>query len=155
MLALVGVVLTAQTAFATNSAVTVLNNGTLVPNKIPSWNIQYNSTGNLTDPPNAKTNEHDYNVGKSLAIRVYSCRFIDGSSCDTSGNDTMECGQTHDGTGWTWLGHVTNTTACYDGFVAGWIHWCKTNVKHCIEQITYGTFTGSPRLAHMPATDYD
>jgi hypothetical protein len=33
-------------------------------------------------------------------------------------------------------GFVTNSTVCMDGYVNGWKHWCKENVKDCAQMTT-------------------
>jgi hypothetical protein len=35
---------------------------------------------------------------------------------------------------------VTNSTACIDGYIQGWQHWCKSDLKDC------GQFTMEGRL---------
>jgi hypothetical protein len=41
------------------------------------------------------------------------------------------------------LAPVTNMTACLDGYMDGWKHWCKTDTKDCADYISNGIFPGS------------
>ena len=97
MLACVGFVLTAQTAFATN--------------------------------------ESSYKVGFSIAIDQYSgCNDTDDSTCPSNDVAISECykGTTDD----KGLVVVTNSTACMDGYVNGFKHWCQQDTKVCIDVVT-------------------
>jgi hypothetical protein len=40
-------------------------------------------------------------------------------------------------------GNVTNSTACIDGYMNGWKHWCNHNAKDCAELTTSDLFPGS------------
>jgi hypothetical protein len=40
----------------------------------------------------------------------------------------------------TTLPAITNTTACQDGFLAGWKHWCVTYPVDCVSNMTIGDF---------------
>lgn len=80
------------------------------------------------------TNEHDYRYGLGRAVDDYNTSSkdnIDLSSFVNSNDDVETCQVVH----YT-LGHreltgipvpgVTNSTACRDGYVAGWKSWCIT-----------------------------
>lgn len=171
MLAFVGLVLTAQRAFATfpDTGCTVVKktldpnligsvedcNGhlsTLVgvgsPSQVPPLNI--NITGNTTmvaTPLNATsaTNEHDYNIGFKIGYNDYNQSTTDEGlelgSYVSSNNDVDLCnehthairGEPHD----SW--HITNATACRDGYVGGWKSWCKSDGLDCAYWAAYGS----------------
>jgi hypothetical protein len=44
---------------------------------------------------------------------------------------------------------VTNTTACEDGFFAGYKNWCINHAVDCVENITIGDFPDMIVKAHQ------
>jgi hypothetical protein len=40
-------------------------------------------------------------------------------------------------------GNVTNSTACTDGYVNGWKHWCTHNAKECSQVVVANVLPGS------------
>jgi hypothetical protein len=37
---------------------------------------------------------------------------------------------------------IANQTACVDGYVNGWKHWCMTDMKDCAKYMTMEAFPG-------------
>jgi len=40
-------------------------------------------------------------------------------------------------------GNVTNSSACTDGYVHGWEHWCEKNTKDCAQLAANDILPGS------------
>lgn len=79
------------------------------------------------------TNESSYQWGLKAGFGTYQCRVTE-SGCDgpgVSSNDiNTDCiGLASANSG----GQVTNSTACMDGFIAGYTHWCSQHAKDCIK----------------------
>jgi hypothetical protein len=82
----------------------------------------------MTDPPkvNATTNEHDYKAGFDVAVAQYSCK---GDCQNPTDIDAVAACGIGKPLGWY---TITNSTACEDGYLNGWKHWCKTNAQACV-----------------------
>jgi len=170
MLALVGLALTAQTAFATANGTLVATSGptncykasngvnTCVSgigcgspnyaaheNAIPQLNMASISNtiiplSNATNA-NATSNEHDFRYGFHWGVDDYNSSSKDNSDLDffvDSNNDVQLCQVGHDVFGNK--NDVTNSTACRDGYVAGWKHWCQSDALDCAYWAATGTY---------------
>jgi hypothetical protein len=67
------------------------------------------------------TNESSYQHGYRTAIAIYECGVIQTSDCDTPTSDDVN----------TVCVNTSNSTACMDGYLNGWSHWCSTDSKDC------------------------
>jgi hypothetical protein len=95
----------------------------------------------ITTPPinaNATSNAHDYKYGFKDGFNDYKSSSTDSADLDffvTSNDDVYDCQvYKHDwflGKKHTELTGITNSTACRDGYVAGWKSWCKSNGLDC------------------------
>ena len=93
-----------------------------------------NTTIPLSNATNATsaTNEHDFKYGFDWAVTDYNGSSKDNSDLDffvDSNNDVQLCQVKHD-----YFGNkndLTNSTACRDGYVAGWKHCCKSDALDC------------------------
>jgi hypothetical protein len=81
------------------------------------------------------TNEGSYKWGYSGAIDEYT-------GCQTSPDD---CAAPSGNGICAW--QITNATACLDGYLNGWKHWCVSNAKTCADFTTYGMFPGKLKPA--------
>jgi hypothetical protein len=43
---------------------------------------------------------------------------------------------------------VSNSTACIDGYIQGWQHWCKSDLKDCVEYMMEGRLRGTLISGH-------
>jgi hypothetical protein len=86
------------------------------------------------------TNEGSYRFGYSAGHDDYYNCFIG----DCSPPEPNEVG------GICVVGNqaVTNSTACVDGYVQGWQHWCKSDTKDCVEYMMEGRLPGAIISAH-------
>jgi hypothetical protein len=91
------------------------------------------------------TNESSYKIGYNTAVDNYT-NLITVNPDNTARCDTQDGCPQHDdaqkyclsiGSG------VTNATACIDGYVNGWKHWCSTDLKMCANMVMGDTFPGS------------
>ena len=85
------------------------------------------------------TNEGSYQEGYHQAISFYGpyCAGdpnADGPGCPANDAAISAC---YKGTVDDKYGTVTNSTACMDGYMNGWKHWCKGNVKDCADMATW------------------
>lgn len=147
MIALVAFVLTAQTAYGVG--VDVLKNGTLVANNNPPGppiNGTTGMPGNLTDP-NAETNEHDYKRGLDSGFSNYWCAAHTEQPSDEDCFDVVRSNDNVDVCSGIALAHgcVSNSTACYDGYKNGWLHWCFSDTKTCALYISKSVFPGTQK----------
>jgi hypothetical protein len=86
------------------------------------------------------TNEGSYKYGFTSTFDAHKCVYTD--DCDMVNSDPQNgC--------WPQNG-VTNVTACANGNVDGWKAWCKTDVKHCIDDVLWGYF---PDVNHVLKSD--
>ncbi|MGC1931023.1 MAG: hypothetical protein WA667_18795 [Candidatus Nitrosopolaris sp.] len=92
------------------------------------------------------TNEGSYKYGFKVGFSDYQCASTD-FDCDSPYNDNAihRCYIGANDTGWPTPPYaqglvVTNVTACIDGYVNGWKHWCNTNAKDCAFWTTKGVF---------------
>jgi hypothetical protein len=95
----------------------------------------------ISAPTLAKaTNESSYKYGFNNAVSDYeSCyQGLSAGDCNVSSSDPLS--QCYVGAG---SGNVTNSTACTDGYMNGWKHWCNHNAKDCAELTTSDLFPGS------------
>jgi hypothetical protein len=119
-----------------------------VPEVPPELNI--NITGNTTmvaTPLNATsaTNEHDYNIGFKIGYNDYNQSTtdegLDFGSYVSSNDDVDQCNMHTHAIRWephdSW--HITNATACRDGYVGGWKSWCKSDGLDCAYWAAYGS----------------
>jgi hypothetical protein len=107
--------------------------------------VSYVLAANLT----SATNEHDYQAGSKSAVLYYTCLMkpVDDQWCDPPGpNDHINyCQGLLTDTHKEW--RIMNVTACVDGFISGWKHWCTTYTKDCAFVVTNDQFPG--RLINM------
>jgi hypothetical protein len=126
-----------------------VGNGTLVgishPDVPPMPLLNITATRDktiITTPPinaNATSNEHDYKYGFKDGFNDYKSSSTESADLDffvAPNDDVYDCqvvknlgswgGKTH-----TELTGITNSTACRDGYVAGWKSWCKSNGLDC------------------------
>ena len=88
------------------------------------------------------TNEGSYKFGFSVGFSDYNHCFdndADALDCSPPDNDTplQVCVNNP-------VNHeVTNSTACIDGYVQGWQHWCKSDAKDCVDFMLSGHFPGA------------
>jgi hypothetical protein len=77
------------------------------------------------------TNESSYKHGFNIAYNGYRCTVTD--DCSPPANSALDstCTNTQ---------HVTNTTACIDGYLHGWKSWCSLDTKVCLSDVLSGTF---------------
>lgn len=89
------------------------------------------------------TNEGSYKYGFNNAVSDFTNCYIGWTSsegCFLNGHyePIAEC---YVGAG---PGIVTNSTACTNGYIIGWEHWCQKNTKDCVGLITKSdVFPGS------------
>jgi len=79
------------------------------------------------------TTESSYKRGYWLGFFDYSClNPSDGEPCSGQYAHQMSdlCSVINAGSD-TILSGITNSTACKDGYIDGWAHWCKTDAKDC------------------------
>ncbi|MFY9871038.1 MAG: hypothetical protein WAK17_15075 [Candidatus Nitrosopolaris sp.] len=167
---LVGFALTAQTAFATANGTLVATSGptncykasngvnTCVSgigcgspncaaheNANPQLNMASISNtiiplSNATNA-NATSNEHDFRYGFHWGVDDYNSSSKDNSDLDffvDSNNDVQMCQVGHDVFGNK--NDLTNSTACRDGYVAGWKSWCKSDALDCAYWAATGVY---------------
>jgi len=83
------------------------------------------------------TNESSYKYGLFRGFDDFNDGAHDGSSsgppggidigyCNTAGHNADP--------------HVTNSTACKDGYLAGWEHWCKSDGVYCAFYVALGDY---------------
>jgi hypothetical protein len=86
------------------------------------------------------TNESSYKEGFNNAFDGYNC--VQTEDCDIIANNGGEliCNNQLDNP------HVSNSTACIDGYVDGWKHWCNIDMKDCLADILVGYF---PDVNHV------
>ena len=88
------------------------------------------------------TNEGSYKFGFSVGFSDYNHCFdndADALDCSPPDNDAplQVCVNNP-------VNHeVTNSTACIDGYVQGWQHWCKSDAKDCVDFMLSGRFPGA------------
>jgi len=103
------------------------------------------------------TNEISYRFGYKTTVNTASCiatqiRTDNGDDCNRGiMSPTWVCGYPNDpdadnalninpNTGfYTPKIVVTNQTACNDGFYNGFVHWCSTDVKGCVDVLKQQT----------------
>ena len=135
-----------------------VGNGTLVgissPAIYPQINMAAinNTTVTVSHAINATpaTNEKDYKYGFKDAVGDYNGSSKDNSDLDVfvnSNDDVFDCQVKHslgfdyyDNKTHTELTGVTNSTACRDGYVAGWKSWCKSDGLDCAYWAATGTY---------------
>jgi hypothetical protein len=87
------------------------------------------------------TNERSYKFGFSVGFSDYNHCFdndadaLDCSPPDSSNPLAICVGNPNNQA-------VTNSTACIDGYVQGWQHWCKSDTKDCVDFMLSGHFPG-------------
>jgi hypothetical protein len=92
------------------------------------------------------TNEGSYIFGYSAGYDDYHNCFIGDSTrigdCSPPSND--------EALGICVVGNqaVTNSTACLDGYIQGWQHWCKSDTKDCVEYMLEGRLPGALISGH-------
>jgi hypothetical protein len=86
------------------------------------------------------TNEGSYRFGYSAGYDDYHNCFI--GDCSPPSND--------EALGICIVGNqaVTNSTACLDGYIQGWQHWCKSDTKDCVEYMLEGRLPGALISGH-------
>jgi hypothetical protein len=86
------------------------------------------------------TNERSYKFGFNLGVDDYKhCFDNDAPDCSPPNNDEslticVNSPVNQD---------VTNSTACLDGYIQGWQHWCKSDIKDCAEFTMEGLLPGA------------
>ena len=112
-----------------------------------------NTTVPVSNATNATsaTNEHDYKWGFSWAISDYTSSSKDSglSSYVDSNNDVDYCQVARSKQ--IALPGITNSTACRDGYVAGWKSWCKSDGLDCAYWAATGTYPSL--IAHAQKMD--
>jgi hypothetical protein len=87
------------------------------------------------------SNEGSYKYGFNSAVSDYETCYqgwMGTEGCSIGSDQPIsEC---YVGAG---SGNVTNSTACTDGYMNGWKHWCNHNAKDCAELTTSDLFPGS------------
>jgi hypothetical protein len=87
------------------------------------------------------TNEGSYKYGFNNAVSDYETCYqgwTGTEGCNIGSDEPIsEC---YVGAG---PGNVTNSTACFDGYMNGWKHWCRENAKDCVGLTTADIFPGS------------
>jgi hypothetical protein len=88
------------------------------------------------------TNEVSYKFGFNLGVDDYKHCFdtpqdADDCSPPDSSNPLAICVGNPNNQA------VTNSTACIDGYVQGWQHWCKSDTKDCVDFMLSGHFPGA------------
>jgi hypothetical protein len=87
------------------------------------------------------TNESSYQYGFRDAVVMYSnCAIREevGGNCIEYGI-ALPMSQCHVATYHIPVqGIVTNSTACVDGYIDGWKHWCNSDAKTCASYATAG-----------------
>jgi hypothetical protein len=133
--------------------------GTASPAIYPQINMATinNTTVTVSHAINATsaTNEHDYKWGFKDAVNDYNGSSKDNGDLDifvNSNDDVNDCQVAHYDT----LKHreltgITNSTACRDGYVAGWKSWCKSDGLDCAYWAATGTYPSL--IAHAQKMD--
>jgi hypothetical protein len=115
----------------------------------------------LSAPVVWATNESSYKYGYEAGFGTYQCRITEGG-CDGPGiatnESSIDCVSIAANSG----GQDTNSTACQEGFVDGWTHWCTSHVNSCIQSTipkltnpySVGFTTGKQNATTKPET-YD
>ncbi|MGC2683922.1 MAG: hypothetical protein WA323_18845 [Candidatus Nitrosopolaris sp.] len=84
------------------------------------------------------TNESSYNYGFKTATYASKCLAhpsFPGDDCSRSYiSPDWGCSPDSEATS----NVVTNQTACNDGFVTGFVHWCASDMQGCIGQVKEG-----------------
>jgi hypothetical protein len=91
-----------------------------------SWQYGY-MNGSLKDPQFAPGVNWNPELGNTCHISAISWRLANGIVMPA----------------------VTNTTACEDGFFAGYKNWCINHAVDCVENITIGDFPDMILKAHQ------
>jgi hypothetical protein len=74
----------------------------------------------------AATNESSYKYGFKTAFGTYQLRVNGGDDGPPSSGDiNADCISIAK------MEHITNSTACIDGFIHGWKFWCANHVRDC------------------------
>jgi hypothetical protein len=90
---------------------------------------------------NATSNEHDFRYGFHWGVYDYNSSSKDNSDLDffvDNNNDVQLCQVGHDVFGNK--NDLTNSTACRDGYVAGWKSWCKSDPLDCAYWAATGVY---------------
>lgn len=86
------------------------------------------------------TNESSYKSGLEWGFDDYQDGSHDSDSSGPAiGEDTHECMIQHNNDYSTPPG-LTNSTACRDGYLAGWEHWCKSDGVNCASWVSLGFY---------------
>jgi hypothetical protein len=91
------------------------------------------------------TNERSYKWGFSVGFSDYNhCFDINALDCSPPNNDApLEVCVSNP------VNHeVTNSTACIDGYIQGWQHWCKLDLKDCGQFTMEGHLPGALISGH-------
>jgi hypothetical protein len=92
------------------------------------------------------TNESSYKAGYWLGFNNYKCTTLDDPcSGPFASQMSNECAVgPGDVQGWA----VTNSTACTDGYIDGFTHWCSQDTKDCAWEIKEGNAPAMTQVAH-------
>jgi hypothetical protein len=140
LLVLTGLVLTAQTAFATidykywwlypdGHTIPCIKPGHY-PNSGPNFTghiLAINCDYSAPESGHKWSNDPSFKQGFKSAVFEYSCFYEPkDSGCDPplSHDAINNCHSTPSG-------HITNVTTCIDGHVNGFKYWCQQNTKDC------------------------
>lgn len=77
------------------------------------------------------TNKSSYHYGWLAGFGTYQCRITEGG-CDGPGVSSNDINTDCVGLAANSGGQDTNSTACTDGFIAGFVHWCGIHQKDCV-----------------------
>lgn len=96
------------------------------------------------------TTEDNYQYGYKVGRQGYDCSNFD-ADCD-NGLTSCDYGYVHGTGSGNQTFTVTNKTACFDGFVNGWEHWCNTDLALCAKYVLSNVFPG--QLANNQTSIY-
>src|SRR5215469_13007539 len=80
-----------------------------------------------------------------LTASVKKTGELDSNTCALGGSQILTYPKEVNG---TVIPAVTNTTACKDGFSAGYKNWCINHAVDCVENMTLGHFPDMVLKAH-------
>jgi hypothetical protein len=81
------------------------------------------------------TNESSYSWGYTGAVSIYQC----AARAIQDPHEDCNDGQDYYPSAICWTrNEITNLTACNDGYLDGYAHWCASDEKHCAQLIRAG-----------------
>jgi hypothetical protein len=97
------------------------------------------------------TNESSYRMGFTQAATDWGCL---GTPSDKPGED---CGYGYfnptDDVCYASNPHVDNVTACDDGYIAGYVHWCSSDQKDCVNLVKHVGFPEIVQTLKLKASE--